>query len=29
MAWIVVLLFLFTGYPLLALIMAWMILMSN
>jgi hypothetical protein len=29
MAWIVVLLFLFCGYPILALIMAWMILMSN
>jgi hypothetical protein len=29
MAWVVVLLFLFCGYPILALIMAWMILMSN
>jgi hypothetical protein len=29
MAWAVVLLFLFAGYPILALIMAWMILMSN
>jgi hypothetical protein len=29
MAWVVVLLFLFAGYPILALIMARMILMSN
>jgi hypothetical protein len=29
MAWIVVLLFLFCGYPILALIIAWMILMAS
>jgi hypothetical protein len=29
MAWVVVLLFLFFGYPILALIMAWMILMAS
>jgi hypothetical protein len=29
MAWVVVLLFLFAGYPILALILAWMILMAS